>query len=665
MSQARKSTIPVIYPPVARVYAAKLPWLVLLLGLFLSVVQYQWSIEKQRRAQQTMFEKRVDQVVQGLKRRLEGNFQVLRGVRGLFTADDHVTRNEFRAYYQALTIDRLYPGIQGIGFSRWLAASEIAEFEQVVRSEGFKDFAIKPPGPRPEYSAIKYLEPFDWRNQRAFGYDMYSEPIRRKAMREAVDSNQPALSGRVTLVQETEADVQAGFLVYVPLYKRDLPTSTAQERWRALLGWAYSPLRAKNLLDSFLGSEFPGIDEQIEFKVFDGANADEGQLLYQNGSGSSPDPSLQAVSKTLELYGHPWLVVATPNSGRWSEQQRNSQDQYILISGIVFSFAIALMLFVLEQRNQRVSRALTETTAANLALEANKTSLRLAGVVMQASPTGIFVANAKRQLVAVNPSFSVITGFAQEAVIGQEVSILFGGQSGDAQNVWRDLQQFGVWHGELSFRRPDGNPYPSELSIKQVADSKDQIEHFVGMFTDISDRRKDEQRMRFLAHHDYLTGLANRALLLDRAEQAILAAFRYELKPVLLFIDLDRFKPINDTYGHETGDAVLKEVARRVEETVRESDLVCRLGGDEFVILLTDHQDDPALNSLAKDVLQAIEKPYRVGSRSLQLSASIGIARFGQDGQTVQDLMANADAAMYRAKQGEGQNIAMSNPQAS
>lgn len=638
---------------------ARLPLLVLVVGLTLSLAQYRWNTERQDNLEQSTFQKRVSDVTAGLKRRLDGNVQALRGVRGLFMASDDVSRQEFKTYYDNLLINRLYPGIQGVGYSEWLKPAELASFEKKIRAQGFSDFAVKPAGPRSQYSSILYLEPFDWRNQRAFGYDMYSEPTRQKAMHESVENNQPALSGKVTLVQETDQDVQAGLLIYVPVFKKGMPTATSLERWNALKGWTYSPLRVENLVENFLELEFPGLAQRVELRIFASTAQGWGQLLYQSPTHGAVDVALQPVSSVLEIYGNRWLIVATPLDDYWHDDRLTDNYQALLLTGMVLTITVAVFLLILANRNLEVSRALDETSRAKQRLEDNEVSLRLAATVVEASPTGIFVADHEKKLVAVNPSFSQITGFAEQQVIGQDFSLLTDSSSGDGQRIWNDLRQLGVWQGELSFRRPDGNPYPCEVSIKQVVDQATEVVQYVGMFTDISDRRKDEQRIRFLAHHDYLTGLANRASFLDRAQQALLAASRYNLKPLLMFIDLDRFKPINDAHGHEAGDIVLKEIASRLRQAVRESDLVCRLGGDEFVILMPDHQDGEAALAMAQQVLKAIERPYRVGALNLELSASIGLARFPADGVDVESLVASADAAMYQAKGQSQTNVVL------
>lgn len=660
------------------ILADKWPWLITLVGILASLLLYQWLSDKQVLMQQASFERRADNVINGIQRRLDGNVQVLHGVRGLIVSSSHVSRSQFKSFYESLQIEELYPGIQGIGFAQWIAPSNLSKHVEGIRAEGFPSYKVWPETIREQYSSIVYLEPFDWRNQRALGFDMFSEATRQSAMRRSVETNQPALSDKVTLVQETQTDVQAGFLVYTPVYKQNMPLSNADERWRALYGWAYSPLRAKDLVDSLLASEFNGLHKELNLRIFSSATQDPQQLLYQSAFEDRPEAKLKSVSQLIDVYGVQWLVVASPQETYWHDVEADKNYRYMLMLRIIFSVAIGWLLSVLTHRNQRISMAHRQTVSTNQKLEeneeslrlaastnqeleANEVSLRLAGVVMQVSPTGIFVADGARRIIAVNPSFTSITGFSDAQVLGQQVDFMIARHAvaDHVSSIWTDLDETGLWQGELSFRRPDGSLYPSEVSITRVDYGQDQGSQYVGMFTDISVRRKDEERIRFLAHHDYLTGLPNRALFVDRAEQALVAAVRYGHKPVLIFIDLDRFKPINDECGHDVGDAVLKAIAQRLQDQVRQSDFICRLGGDEFVVMLPDHDNDESVMVLAEQLLKKIEEPYTVGAFTLSLSASMGIASYPVHGETLDQLIQRADAAMYQAKADKQQRIRM------
>lgn len=645
-----------IDPPTTHVAENRLwlgyPILLTLLGIALSLSLYFWEDQKDLQTAQTMFSDRVAELSAGLAKRVDGNVQVLRGLSGFLKAREAVSRAEFAAYYRELKLDRIYPGIQGIGFSQWLPTQDVPKHEAQVRALGFSEFRVQPVTQDNMQSSIVYLEPFDWRNQRAFGYNMFSEMTRQTAMRRSVDEDQPALSGRVTLLQETDTDVQAGFLVYSPVYRANMPTNSAADRWQALRGWAYSPLRAKNLVNGFLNDDHPNLAPTIDMQIFAGVAQDWNSLLYQSAAPVSLEDGLRPVSKTIELYGSKWLVVISPRSGHWRNETQQRNNLILLLVCLSASLMVGYFFYAQARRNRLISNALVATTHAKQQLEENESSLRLSGVVMEASPTGIFVADPSQKIMIINPAFRLITGLNDQEILSQPVDKLLGVPNAEAETarIWSDLERLGLWRGEISFRRKDGSIYPCDVSVTRVTDRHGAVSHYVGMFTDISDRRKDEERIRYLAHHDYLTGLPNRALFVERAESALLAAARYKLRPALFFIDLDRFKPINDQHGHEMGDAVLKRVGERLKSCVRQSDLVCRLGGDEFVVLTPDYKDQETTRVMAEQMCDAIAKPYVIGDKQLTLGASIGIAHYPDDGRSIDELISHSDTAMYKAK---------------
>lgn len=209
-----------------------------------------WNEVRQNeiKAAKFAFDAEVKEVHVRINERLEDYSSILRGIAGLFAASQSVKRHEFRDYVEKLHLEQTYPGVQGVGFARLIPAREKQRMTAVIRREGYSQFTIRPEGERDPYSAIVYLEPFDWRNQRAFGYDMYSEPIRRAAMGRARDNDSTAISGKVVLVQETEKEVQSGFLMYMPIYRNKLPHETLDERRNNLVGWVYEPFRMNELM---------------------------------------------------------------------------------------------------------------------------------------------------------------------------------------------------------------------------------------------------------------------------------------------------------------------------------------------------------------------------------------------------------------------------------
>ncbi len=281
---------------------------------------------------------------------------------------------------------------------------------------------------------------------------------------------------------------------------------------------------------------------------------------------------------------------------------------------------------------------------------------RLAAQFFAGSNEGFVITDAEQRIIQVNPAFTAITGYSEEAVIGQTPHILSSGRHDQAfyDAMWREIDLKGHWEGEVRNRRRNGEEYPEWLSISRLQDTDGRITHYVAIFSDISRRLEQEARIRDLAYYDGLTGLANRSLLRERVEHDLSMARRHDTPLSLLFIDLDHFKHVNDSLGHQVGDQLLVEVARRIRGLVREQDSVARLGGDEFVAVLPETGADGAAHA-AMVILKALSQPYDIGPQELTVTPSIGIALFPDDGADFETLYRCADTAMYRAKQ-EGRN---------
>ena len=279
--------------------------------------------------------------------------------------------------------------------------------------------------------------------------------------------------------------------------------------------------------------------------------------------------------------------------------------------------------------------------------------LRLWAKVFEGSNEAILITDAKLRIVLVNKTYEKIMGFSEAEVLGVDTAKV-GAQlhsHGFFRNLISVLKERGYWQGELINRRKDGERFPTWYSISQVLNEQGEAENYIAIFSDISERKKSRERIDFLAHHDSLTELPNRALLNDRLEMAINTARRRREKVGILFIDLDRFKNINDSLGHSAGDQVLRQTAARLTSVVRNDDTVARLGGDEFVVLLPRVRDERSLAEVAIKLREELLKPYTVEDMPLHLSPSIGIAVYPEDGDTPSALIKNADAALYLAKE--------------
>jgi diguanylate cyclase (GGDEF)-like protein/PAS domain S-box-containing protein len=280
--------------------------------------------------------------------------------------------------------------------------------------------------------------------------------------------------------------------------------------------------------------------------------------------------------------------------------------------------------------------------------------LRLAAQVFSAATEAILITDPGLTVISVNPAFSELLNLPAGEAAGQpllSLAVVEGGTGGERE-LRNALQVRGQWSGEVWSRRASGSGFPCWLSLSTVRDEQGSATHCVAILSDITERKATQARFEFLAHHDPLTLLPNRLLLRDRVEQSISRAARSQTGLALLFLDLDDFKRVNDDFGHQTGDAVLREVARRLLGCVRTTDTVCRHGGDEFVIAITDLTDPAALPEIARKLAHEVQLPIRLQGGEVRVRCSIGIALYPRDGRDHDALTAHADASMYTVKRG-------------
>ncbi|MDD1608931.1 MAG: CHASE domain-containing protein [Methylococcaceae bacterium] len=336
-----------------------LTWLVLLLGLAGSCgVSYWMKFDIDTLAYQE-FVAHCEETQLKITARLKAHEQTLLGGAALFDASKKITRQEWSAYVKRLRIGDHFNGIQGLGFSLWIPATQLSAHQARIRADGFPNYKVRPEGEREAYTSIIFLEPFSDRNLRAFGYDMYSEPVRRAAMERARDENIVALSGRVTLQQETDQDVQAGTLMYAPVYKKDKPIATVEQRRAAVLGWVYSPFRMADLLNNTVSLTQQSDSTQVRLRVYDGYDTQVDHLLYDNNA-NHPDTESTHHRSLVKL-------INDFNGTVWTLQF----EQIRGINGLDYSKAwitlgtgvlISILLFLLSR-----SYLSTRINAANIA----------------------------------------------------------------------------------------------------------------------------------------------------------------------------------------------------------------------------------------------------------------------------------------------------------
>jgi len=283
--------------------------------------------------------------------------------------------------------------------------------------------------------------------------------------------------------------------------------------------------------------------------------------------------------------------------------------------------------------------------------------MRLASMVYESSSEAMMVTDAGGTIMAINPAFTKTTGYTAQEIVGQNPKILNSKRHESAffQAMWAALNTTGSWQGEIWDKRKNGEIYPKWMTINTTFNADGTPYRRVALFSDITEKKKSEQIIWEQANFDPLTGLPNRRMFHDRLEQEIKKAHRNTHQLALLFIDLDRFKEINDTLGHHTGDMLLAEAARRLKSCVRESDTVARLGGDEFTVILGELEDTHGIDRIAQAILKRMAAPFALGEEMAYVSASLGITLYPQDAIVIETLIKNADQAMYVAKH-QGRN---------
>lgn len=317
---------------------------------------------------------------------------------------------------------------------------------------------------------------------------------------------------------------------------------------------------------------------------------------------------------------------------------------------------VSFRLRLLEQDPDHPPRLLAEgvdITQRHLA----ESRLRLAAGVFSHSHDAILITDPMGVIMDVNPAFCRLTGYARQKVVGQHARLLNSGHHDDNffAQVFAEVRERGHWQGEVVNRRQDGSAVLVLMTISVVHDEDGQVIQYVGLFSDITDKKEHEKRLERLAHYDGLTGLPNRSLLADRLRQAIAQARRRGSRLAVAYLDLDGFKPVNDQYGHHMGDRLLVEVASRLQGLLRAGDTAARLGGDEFVLLINDLDSLAELESILERVLDHLSQPFQAKGHTVQISASIGVTLFPDDGSDGDALLRHADQAMYEAKR-RGQN---------
>ncbi|MDI9246123.1 EAL domain-containing protein [Marinobacter sp. CHS3-4] len=607
-------------------------WLLLIAALIITLMLWELSIRLVEDRTEARFKNQSLQLKTAIDERLLNYEQVLAGSAGLFAVAGEVSRDEWQEYIAKVDINRYYPGIQGIGYVKRVGVRQMADHIASTRRDGILNYLVTPLGSGPDYYPMVYLEPGTDRNRKALGYDPFSDPVHRTAMVAARNSAQPKVTGKVVLVQEEVAEDQASFLMYYPVYQGGVVPESRIERQMTLSGYVFSAFRMNTLLDGIVGLISPFLD----VKIYDDGEISRDALMYGSNLGSLDEQFSFEMSQTISHGGRDWLLL-TRSTPAFDFLAADPRPPIVLGSGIVISlllFAFALTLTrgrIMAQTSAGRYRAITEG-AASVTLVLDKH-----GLPQYASPSSRDILGFDHERVGeleLKPHVHEDDWPSLKACF-QEAKQLPGKQLPSIQIRVRDAS--GNWH------HMEGT-FTSMLKVPGVRG-------VVLSLRDLTQLKAAETELHRLAFYDPLTGLANRQLFRDRLNHVVHRTKRNQESAALMFLDLDGFKRINDTLGHDAGDELLKQVAQWLLGCVREDDSVARLGGDEFVVLLSRISNPDAAGKVAETILRRLCQRVRLNDHEVGVTVSIGITMIPDDSEDTGTLMKYADLAMYRAKE--------------
>lgn len=613
------------------------------IALVLSVLLYAGANQFERRQVQTRVEHEGAALAKLVHDRLITHQAVLSSLAHFVEASPDFSYSQFDLFTQAALQDN--PDLFALSFNDVVFKDKLAAYEAAISKtsplgrfravERNAQGQLVPVGDRERYVIVRHIVPFKG-NAPAVGFDIASEPLRRNAIERSRTSGKVAVTAPLRLVQENA--VRTGVLLLEPVYRGGNGTTTSREP----VGYAVAVLKVDELIGIAVRGHLP---PGLKFRVRDSLVADEG-LRFAGGASEGALDGYRRWSSAIPIADRQWALDV------WAEDAFVHQSPRWLswsVGVVALLFTVLLQIYL----HGMTGRVLIMRRQNQQLLE-KQTELQLADTVFNNTAEAIVVTDPQGLIISVNPAFVTITGYTLDEVRGRNMNVLSSGQhpADFFHALWFRLLSERLWEGEVINRRKNGEIYTQQLTISTVGDGDGGVLQYVGTFSDITKQKTALQRIEFMAYHDVLTGLPNRIMGERRAQEAMVRAHRYGYQVAVLFMDLDHFKLVNDSYGHSVGDQLLQAVAERLRRHVRAEDTLCRISGDEFMLILEHLRDSTNAAATCAHVLTELAMPYQIDGRLVQTSLSVGIAMYPGDGDSAADLLRKADTAMFEAKQG-------------
>jgi diguanylate cyclase (GGDEF)-like protein/PAS domain S-box-containing protein len=633
-----------------------------LLGLLVSGWVYNISQHHEAARLQAHFDHLANDRALRVQGELNQALTALVTVRGFFDASTHISRSEFRLMVSPV-LER-HPDIMAINWAPHVVNAERASYEKQLRTDGYAQqgiFEVSPNADNPQPAAVRaqyfpvlYSEPIK-HNQGAIGIDTYSRSESHAAMARALRDNLQMGSQPLPLVQDPKGRLAVA--IYQPAYRPGLPLQTHAQREAAIRGFIILVLRPATTLEGIFKSLTPvGLDTQL-FEL------SAPPLLLHHHYGRLTPPTIrpgEALQRTypLAMPGRSWALKITATEG-FHDRSSSQETLTILISSLMVTALFTLIIWANIRQNLHQS---------SLAADLQESESRFRQLADNLDAAFWIGTPDWQQVIYISPAYERIWGRTAENLyrrgldwfdaITEEDRVAVQEQITEAaQPDWQCIQ-----FPPYRIRRPDGLIRWISARAFPIRDEQGQVVRIAGIAEDISDRQSYQQDLEDLAHYDPLTHLPNRRLLADRLSQSLARSHRSGQLLGICMLDLDGFKPVNDTYGHDVGDQLLIEVARRLQEGVRGDDTVARLGGDEFVILLGGLISIKELEETLRRLLHILASPYLLVDQPILVSASIGVTVYPNDSGDADTLLRHADHAMYLAKEAGKNRFILFNP---
>lgn len=585
----------------------------------------------------------------------------------LFVSSDSVTRAEFSEFVSWATSKNQH--IQVVEWLPKVTSEQRAAYEaeqQKYFGSGFSitEFVAKDrlgvATEREVYYPITFLEP-EWDNKPARGFDPMSSATSRQVIQTAIDTGKPYARAPLQILRDH--DRISALIIYRAIYQRPDGKQTLDPAQGEIAGLVNIVIRVDEFIEEILQGH-----EMRDFTL-NWRDDESGHFYYQQAASRETEIRHEI---PFELAGRKMQLIFSPTQ-QFLEATNTNLAVFALVGGFLLAGLFSLLFLSITGRTHRIATEVSLRTeelseASSRAQESERKirdvlaemqlteeKLRLSDVAFNSTSEAMIITDADKKIIAVNTAFTRITGYEEAEMIGEYPDFLVQDMAeADYQKLSEEFVEAiateGIWRGEIQSRHKTKKHFPAFVSMSAVYDDERRITNMVAVFSDITEIKEAQSKIERHANYDTLTDLPNRRLFTDRLQQAILRSARNNEKLCLMFLDLDRFKDVNDTLGHEFGDELLRQMALRIRHCVREVDTVARLGGDEFTIILSAVESKSHAVHIAQKLIHEIEQPITIKEQTLRVTTSIGVTFYPDDAIDAGMLIQNADRSMYAAK---------------